>query len=856
MRRSTFGIAALGLALLGSRRRARRRGGRALQPGAPVQARGEHPGRDRRVRDRRQAAPRLRRRAFHAGQPSTGPGGLRQAAGEYEKTVKLQPKDADAHANLGAAYTRLKRSDEGIRELETALDLKPDNYEARLSLGFAYKQQGDYKHAIEHLQKATELKPDDPQGWTNLGVAKSKTDDKEGAIVALKKAIALKPDDADLHFDLGVVYRRQRNTDAAIAEYQVAVQKNPKLAKAYYDLGIMYSQERKKPRRGTAFEKYLEYGSHEDAGARKDAEERLKTFIGLAERPALFYGPRRFPTSTPFAPLGLPQHLTFFTQVASVESSSLRKHLPGLTVPWAQSIARRAALLIISTTFFNASSADRETARTTQGARAWKVAPRAGRFGLAGTNAATRLIRFSRSPWGPAASRSGGTFVVRGSGGTSASRGVNSGAAGSVAAGGRGGGLATGGTVGVGGSTGGSVSSGTCGGGTAQASDITIDETSLQQKITGFGVSSAWAGSYANASDADYLWSTTTGAGLERCSHPLRRWACDCPSPPLKAGVTVWLTPWGTGTNGAPGGSRHDDAKPTPTAARPAFPCSRTLKIGRTHWPPTCRTRNRRECRSTRCPPRTSRTAAGSTQTTSFSAAQLTTWIGELPGPGHGPLGREGHGARDAERLRVHQLLLGYPKRRGRLERRGHPGEPRIRVRHAAVRAGHRGREQGVLGDRGRHGNRQRRFPRRRHRQRALDGDRRCTTTSPRPTSTPGTTGGCIAATTAAASTTPARRRGPSACGRWATTRASCGLAGSGWALPAPCRPDVLVSAYINPANNALSIVAINSNTSATSASFSHRRDRALHADPVRDLGQQEPGAGLQQSPSPRRARP
>ncbi len=194
----------------------------------------------------------------------------------------MQPKDADAHANLGAAYARLKRSDEAIRELEMALDLKPDDYEAQLSLGFAYKQQGDYKHAIEHLQKATELKPDNPQGWTNLGVAKSKTDDKEGAIVALKKAIALKPDDADLHFDLGVVYRRQRNTDAAIAEYQIAVQKNPKYAKAYYDLGIMYSLERKNPEARAAFEKYLEYGSHEDAGPRKDAEERLKTFKGTA----------------------------------------------------------------------------------------------------------------------------------------------------------------------------------------------------------------------------------------------------------------------------------------------------------------------------------------------------------------------------------------------------------------------------------------------------------------------------------------------------------------------------------------------------------------------------------------------
>ena len=45
----------------------------------------------------------------------------------------------------------------------------------------------------------------------------------------------------------------------------------------------MYSQERKNPEARAAFEKYLEYGSHEDAASRKDAEERLKTFKGTSD---------------------------------------------------------------------------------------------------------------------------------------------------------------------------------------------------------------------------------------------------------------------------------------------------------------------------------------------------------------------------------------------------------------------------------------------------------------------------------------------------------------------------------------------------------------------------------------------
>ena len=85
-------------------------------------------------------------------------------------------------------------------------------------------------------------------------------------------------DDGELHFGLATAYRRQRKTDEAIAEYEVAVQKNPRLAKAYYDLGLLYSQDKKNAEARAAFEKYLQYGTNEDAASRKDAEERLKTF--------------------------------------------------------------------------------------------------------------------------------------------------------------------------------------------------------------------------------------------------------------------------------------------------------------------------------------------------------------------------------------------------------------------------------------------------------------------------------------------------------------------------------------------------------------------------------------------------
>ena len=181
------------------------------------------------------------------------------------------------------------------------------------------------------------------------------------------------------------------------------------------------------------------------------------------------------------------------------------------------------------------------------------------------------------------------------------------------------------------------MGSGICGGGTAQSADITINEASLQQKITGFGVSSAWAGSYANATDPDYLWSTTTGAGLSllriRYGDGLA-----IAQAAAKAGVTVWLTPWGTGTNGSPGGADT-------TTQNNANGCKTSVPVltNPQDWANTLASYVQK-LKSQGVPlyavsAENEPDSCGINQTTSYSAAQLATWIGGYLGPAMAPLG-------------------------------------------------------------------------------------------------------------------------------------------------------------------------------------------------------------------------
>jgi glucuronoarabinoxylan endo-1,4-beta-xylanase len=230
-----------------------------------------------------------------------------------------------------------------------------------------------------------------------------------------------------------------------------------------------------------------------------------------------------------------------------------------------------------------------------------------------------------------------GSAGATGKGGAIAGKGGQTGGTGG-ATGGRG----TGGTSGSGGGTGGAgatagtIGTGTCGGGTAQSSDVTIDEASLQQQITGFGVSSAWAGSYANASDPDYLWSTTTGAGLTllriRYGDGLA-----IAQAAAKAGVTVWMTPWGTGTNGSPGGS--DTTTQTANGCSSSVPVLTNPQDWATKLASWVQNAKSQGVPLYAVSAENEPDSCGINQTTSFSATQLATWIGTYLGPAMAPLG-------------------------------------------------------------------------------------------------------------------------------------------------------------------------------------------------------------------------
>lgn len=75
------------------------------------------------------------------------------------KLIVLNPKDAGAYNNRGAAYSALGKYNEAIVDLNKAIELDPKYANSYYNRARSYSKTGDVKSALQDLYKAIQLKP-------------------------------------------------------------------------------------------------------------------------------------------------------------------------------------------------------------------------------------------------------------------------------------------------------------------------------------------------------------------------------------------------------------------------------------------------------------------------------------------------------------------------------------------------------------------------------------------------------------------------------------------------------------------------------------------------------------------------
>lgn len=161
-------------------------------------------------------------------------GSLDAAASEYREVIHLDPRLAEAYANLGLIYYAQSKFQESADALGTATRLSPGMEGVMLWLGVDDIKLGKAGRAVPLLRYAVARNPSDRQAQKWLGTALWDSGDPFAALDQLEKVSRLFPSDQDSWFALGEAYRKEANRQ--IESLLVSAQGTPLLHQVYGDI--------------------------------------------------------------------------------------------------------------------------------------------------------------------------------------------------------------------------------------------------------------------------------------------------------------------------------------------------------------------------------------------------------------------------------------------------------------------------------------------------------------------------------------------------------------------------------------------------------------------------------------------
>ena len=160
-----------------------------------------------------------------------------------QKSVQLDPQDAEAHSNLGMILQELDRFNESEASYNKATALKPDFAEAHNNLGNTLIELGRFNESEASYRKAIESKPDYAEAYYNLGSTLKEQGRLEEAEVSLRQAITLNPDFTEAHNNLGNTLKDQSRLKEAEVSYTQAITLKSDYTDAHVNLDLLIREK-------------------------------------------------------------------------------------------------------------------------------------------------------------------------------------------------------------------------------------------------------------------------------------------------------------------------------------------------------------------------------------------------------------------------------------------------------------------------------------------------------------------------------------------------------------------------------------------------------------------------------------
>jgi Tfp pilus assembly protein PilF len=149
----------------------------------------------------------------------------RQNFKRFLHNATVNPRDADAHVQLGIIYLERRQEARALEHLNKAFEIDPNEVDANYELGKLARRNGDLQKAIEHFSTVVEQNDKHAlsEVWREIGATYLDAGMYSEARVALEKFVERRAVDAEGLYYLGKVLKNQGEFDRAREMFEQAV---------------------------------------------------------------------------------------------------------------------------------------------------------------------------------------------------------------------------------------------------------------------------------------------------------------------------------------------------------------------------------------------------------------------------------------------------------------------------------------------------------------------------------------------------------------------------------------------------------------------------------------------------------
>ncbi|WIL20852.1 O-linked N-acetylglucosamine transferase, SPINDLY family protein [Geothrix sp.] len=168
-----------------------------------------------------------------------------KALERYRRALKFDPNLAIAHYNMGLGLRIVGSKEEAMEAFRCAIAVQPDYFDAYFQLGLLEQELGHLQAAVDTYQKAIAFRADSHMIFYNLGLGLRSLGRPEAAIEQYEKALRLRPDLPDVLNNMAMAYRDMGQVEAAIGCCRRALEIDPIHYHANLHLNLIYMDQKR-----------------------------------------------------------------------------------------------------------------------------------------------------------------------------------------------------------------------------------------------------------------------------------------------------------------------------------------------------------------------------------------------------------------------------------------------------------------------------------------------------------------------------------------------------------------------------------------------------------------------------------